>query len=259
MRRALVLGALLALGGSVASGDEVFLQNGDRITGRVIGKVTRRLRLSTPFGTLVIPREKVEKIRHDDGTEELMVAPPPPAPPPPPPPPALVLSVSGDTFWQAWDPKAAPLDPSLRLEVTLDARVLATYTDANLDPEDLPKAVVNSFVYSPERLLVRAEAGVTASPPEVAAGEVHLRLRLPAERAGRHLLRLAYQANDASSAAPQWRDVVAAEAEIEPAVGRTLRLRLDQARGSMDFVRRRMRNVETFQLTLVSEGESPAP
>ena len=116
----------------------------------------------------MIPADKVERIRRDDGSEEVLnarPAPPPPAPPPPPPPATLVLVVGGDSFWQAWDPKAAPEDPSLRLEVRLDDRVVASYTDVNLDPEDLPKAVVNSFVFSPERLFVSAAEGVTRPLP----------------------------------------------------------------------------------------------
>ena len=82
------------------------------------------------------------------------------------------------------DPKAAPQDPSLRLEVRLDERVLASYTDVNLDPEDLPKAVVNSFVFSPERLFVSGAAGITVAPPELVGGEIRLPLTLPAELAG---------------------------------------------------------------------------
>ena len=146
-------------------------------------------------------------------------APRPPPPPPPPPPATLVVVVSGDTFWQAWDPKAAPEDPSLRLEVRLDDRVVASYTDVNLDPEDLPKAVVNSFVFSPERLFVSAAEGVAVAPPELAAGEIRLPIVFPAELAGRRRLRLAYQVNDAGSAAPQWRDVVLALGEVDARAG----------------------------------------
>jgi hypothetical protein len=180
----------------------------------------------------VIPADKVERIRRDDGSEELLnVRPlaPAPTPPPPPPPATLVVVVGGDTFWQAWDPKAAPQDPSLRLEVRLDDRVVASYTDVNLDPEDLPKAVVNSFVFSPERLFVSATEGVRAA------------------------LRLAYQVNDAGSSAAQWRDVVLAQGEVELASGTTATVRVVQERGTMDYVKRRMRNVETFRATLEPE------
>src|SRR4029453_352421 len=153
MRAAAVLVAL-ALAASSASGDVVVLQNGDRVTGRVVGSIARRVRVETPYGVLVIPVDKVERIQRDDGREDVLVnpkaAPPAPKPTPTPAQPTLMLVVTGATFWQAWDPKAAPEDPSLRLEVRLDDETVATYTDVNLDPEDMPKAVVNSFVFSPE-------------------------------------------------------------------------------------------------------------
>ena len=168
-----------------------------------------------------------------------------------------MVVVGGDSFWQAWDPKAAPEDPSLRLEVRLDDRVVASYTDVNLDPEDLPKAVVNSFVFSPERLFVSAAEGITVAPPELAAGQIRLPIVFPAELAGRRRLRLAYQVNDAGSAAPQWRDVVLARARSSSRPGKTAGVRVVQDRGTMDYVKRRMRNVETFRATLTLEPTAP--
>jgi hypothetical protein len=258
MRTTLAVLALL-LCAPLLRADVVVLVNGDRVTGRVIGKITRRVRLQTPYGVLVMPADKVERIRRDDGSEELLNARPvpPPTPPPPPPPATLAVVVGGDSFWQAWDPKAAPGDPSLRLEVRLDDRVVASYTDVNLDPEDLPKAVVNSFVFSPERLFVNAAEGINVAPPELAASQIRLPIVFPAELAGRRRLRLAYQVNDAGSAAPQWRDVVVALGEVVLAPGKAAGVRALQERGTMDYVRRRMRNVETFRVTL--EPESPAP
>ena len=253
-----VLAFLLAA--PLATADVVVLVNGDRVTGRVIGKISRRVRVQTPYGTLVIPADKIERIRRDDGSEEVLNVPPAPAPtptPPPPPPPRLELTVSGAAFWQAWDPKAAPEDPSLRLQVRLDERPVASYTDVNLDPEDLPKAVVNSFVFSPERLFVGASEGATAWPPSLSGGEIRLAVELPAELAGRRQLVLAYQVNDAGSAAPAWRDVVLAATRVAFEPGGAVRLRLQQDRGSMEYTRRRMRNVETFRATL--EPEPPAP
>ena len=242
-----------------AGADVIVFLNGDRVSGRVVGSITRRVRVQTPYGVLVIPADKVERIRRDDGSEELLSARPAPAltPPPPPPPATLVVVVDGHSFWQAWDPKAAPEDPSLRLEVRLDDRVVASYTDVNLDPEDLPKAVVNSFVFSPERLFVSAAGGVTVGPPELAAGQIRLPIVFPAELAGRRRLRLAYQVNDAGSAAPQWRDVVLALGEVVLASGKEAGVRVVQERGTMDYVKRRMRNVETFRATLAPESTAP--
>jgi hypothetical protein len=262
-----LLAAFLAvtLAPALAAADVVVLVNGDHITGRVTGSITRRVRLQTPYGVLVIPVDQVEKIRRDDGSEERLHATPAPPPTPTPAPRSttLLLVVSGASFWHAWDPKAAPQDPSLRLEVRLDERVLATYTDVNLDPEDLPKAVVNSFVFSPERLFVSGSEGITVAAPSLEAGEIRLGISVPAALAGERRLRLAYQLNDASSAAPRWQDVVVAGTELTLSPGHSVRVRVQQDRGTMEFARRQllrgpseMRGVETFRATLEIE---PAP
>jgi hypothetical protein len=261
MRALLVVLACLVAAPLFAA-DVVVLLNGDRVSGKVIGSITRRVRVQTPYGSLVIPADKVERILRNDGSTEVLNVPPKPAPtpaPPPPPPATLVVVVSGDTFWEAWDPKAAPADPSLRLDVRLDGRAIASYTDVNLDPEDLPKAVVNSFVFSPERLFVNAAEGVTAASPELVSGEIRLPISLPAEVAGHHELRLAYQVNDGASAAPQWRDVSLAAGEIDVASGETTRVRVQQDRGTMQYSGRKMRNVETFRATVTGESQLSAP
>ena len=265
-RRLVATGVAIVFGAALARADVVVLVNGDQITGRVVGSVTRRVRLQTPYGVLVIPAEKVDRIKHDDGSEErLRAAPVPAAAPTPAPTPAtatLLLVVTGASFWHAWDPKSAPQDPSLRLELRLDERVLATYTDVNLDPEDLPKAVVNSFVFSRERLFVSGGEGITVSPPTLAASEIRLELRIPQALTGERRLRLAYQLNDAGSAAPRWRDVAFAGAPVRLGAGRSLRVRVQQDRGTMEYSRKglrgasQMRGVETFRATLEVE---PAP
>jgi hypothetical protein len=253
----LVLAAALGLLAPAAPADQVLLVNGDRISGRLIGKLARRVRLQTPYGTLAIPRSRIERILYDDGTEELLNAPPAPPPPTPPPLAMLRIDVGGASFWRAWNPDVPPEDPSLRLELRLDERVIVTYTDDSLDPEDLPKAVVNSFVFSPERLAVRPAAGVTVAPPELAPGEIRLRLGLPASLAGPQHLRLAYQVNDGPSAEPVFWDVVGAETEVRLVPGSETRVRVVQDRGSMEYTRRRMRYVETFRVIL--EAATPAP
>ena len=139
-----------------ASADVVVLLNGDRITGKIEGRPRAASACRPRTGCCSSRASGSRRSLYDDGTEEAVNAPAAPPKPPAPPPPRpipLALSIRGDTFWQAWDPKSAPADPTLRLEVRLDHVTIATYTDANLDPEDLPKAVVNSFVFSPERLL----------------------------------------------------------------------------------------------------------
>jgi hypothetical protein len=256
------------LGAGAARADVVVLLNGDRVTGRVTGSVARRVRVQTPYGVLVIPADKVERIRRDDGSEQVLQAAPAAAPAlaptPSPQPTTLVLVVTGASFWYAWEPKSAPADPSLRLQLQLDDGLLAAYTDVNLDPEDLPKAVVNSFVFSPERLFVIGGEGAAASAPVLAAQEIRLAIRVPDALAGPRRLRLAYQLNDAGSAAPRWRDVVVAGAPVTLARGGTTLVRLRQGRGAMQYGRQglrgpsQMRGVETFEAALETEA-SPSP
>ncbi len=260
MRAPIVL-LLLALS-SAARADVVAFVNGDRLSGRILGATPRRVRLQTVYGTLVVPRNHVARLEYDDGRVEVVNAPPaPPAPrPTPQPEPArLQLAVTGDSFWQAWDPKTAPADPSLRLELRLDDAPLVSYTDSTLDPEDLPKAVVNSFVFSPEELLVRAGPGVVVAPPIVIGDEIGLALTIPPEASGRHSLRLAYQLNEGTVAEPMWLNLVTASAEIVVQPGQTVALRLEQSRGAMEYARRRMLNVETFNTVLRQQVEAAAP
>jgi hypothetical protein len=263
MRRLFAALALLLVAAS-ASADVVVLTNGDRVTGKVVGSVARRVRLQTPYGVLVIPVDRVDKILRDDGTEQVLraEAPPAPAPAPTPSPTELLLVVSGASFWHAWDPKAAPEDPSLRLEIRVDDTIVASYTDVNLDPEDLPKAIVNSFVFSPERLFVSGGDGVSAGPPSLADSEIRIELRLPPRLAGSRKLRIAYQLNDAGSAAPRWRDVVVADLAVTLDAGRSLKVRVLQDRGTMEYGKKglrsagQMRGVETFRATLEAQPAS---
>ncbi|HXY38036.1 MAG TPA: hypothetical protein VEQ10_00110 [Vicinamibacteria bacterium] len=239
--------------------DVVQLTNGDQVSGHVVGSITRRVRLQTPYGLLVIPRASVARIQRGDGSVELVSAPAPekpkeaPPPPPAPEPARLHLVIRGDTFWQAWDPKAAPADPSLRLEVSLDDRPVASYVDSTLDPEDLPKAVVNSFVFSPEALAVHVTEGVVAGPPVVVPGEIGLPLRVPADLAGVHRLRLSYEVDDGTTAAPQWRELVTGSSEIVLSAGGTTVVKVVQSRGTMEYSHKRMHNVETFSARVAPE------
>ena len=263
--RLLVACVGIAFGAAVAAADVVVLVNGDRITGRVVGSVSKRVRLQTPYGQLTIPAEKVDRIKRDDGSEEVLHAERSPAPAPPAASATLLVAVTGASFWHAWDPKSAPEDPSLRLELRLDDRLLASYTDVNLDPEDLPKAIVNSFVFSPERLFVSAGEGITVAPPSVSSTEIGLEIRLPAALAGERRLGLSYQLNDAASATPRWRDVVVANTGLTLVAGRSVRVHVRQDRGTMEYSRKlrggQMRGVETFRATLEIEPveDEPAP
>jgi hypothetical protein len=239
--------------------DLIVLEGGDRITGQVVAKGTKRVRVQTPYGLLVIPREKVERIKKDDGTEEVLNAPAPvPTPTPPPKPPVrLLLVVSGASFWQAWDPKAAPADPSLRLLVRLDGQTIGAYRDPILDPGDLPKATVNTFVFLPDSVARESAPGITLLPPEVKPGRIQLLLELPPAEAAPHTLRVSYQANEGPFDTPKWLNLVETATEVWLASEAPATVRLTQGRGSMEFLKKRMQAVETFVLRL--DTPPPAP
>ena len=243
--------------------DVVILTNGDRISGKVLAKGRKTLRLQTPHGPLQIALDKIDRLRHPDGTEEVLNKPPspPPAPvaPKPPPPVKLVLAITGKTFWQAWDAEAAPADPTLRLELRVDDRPAGTWVDSTVDKGEIPKAVVNSFSFTPEALKVAAGPGVKTRAPDIRPGRIQLGLDLPAGLAGPRKLRLAYQANAGSAAAPEWRDLVLTEVTLALQADAPNVFRVEQDRGSMEFSKHRMKNVETFQLALRLDTPSAEP
>jgi len=261
MTRRLAAGLLaLAL---PAAADQVVLTNGDRVTGQVVAKGTQRLRIQTPYGLLVIPLDKIGRIRKDDGSEEVLNAPtavPTPAPTPAPaprPPLRLELVVSGHSFWQAWDPKSAPADPSLRFEVQLDGIIIGAYRDPLLDPQDLPKATVNTFAFLPDAAARQGAPGMTVLPPETKEGGTHLAFELPPEEAGTHKLRVVYQANEGPFDEPRWTDLAEAAFDLEVRPGPPTTVRLEQSRGTMQFMRKHMQGVETFLLRLDTPPPEP--
>ena len=247
LRRA---GVLLLLA-ATARADVVITKDGDRLTGQIALRGTKRLRLQTPYGLLVIPLEKIERIKKDDGTEEVLNAPPVPVTPPPPPPTVpLVLDLGGNTFWQAWDPKTPPADPSLNFVVRVDDKVMASFVDSTLDPNDLPKTVVNTFNFNPETLKLRPAPGVRVYPPEAKGGRIRLALDLPAGWEGTRRVQVAYQVNEGTPDAPRWRDLASGEAITELRTSAGPPLKIEQSRGTMEFTKKQMRNVETFQVAL---------
>lgn len=256
LARALLLVALAA-----SADDQVTLLNGDRISGRIVSKGRRTLRLQTPHGVLVIGLDKIDHLRRADGTEEALAAPPKPAPTPVPAPPTvkLVLAISGKTFWQAWDAPATPADPTLRLELRVDDLTMAVWSDPKVDEGEIAKAVVNSFSFTPDALRTSGVPGIKALPPQVQRGRIQLALELPLALAGNRKLRLAYQANAGTAAAPEWRDLVLLEAPVTLSAEAPNTFRIEQERGHMEYSKKRMKGVETFALALTLDTPIPEP
>jgi hypothetical protein len=259
--RGAALATVLLLAPASLWAEVIWLRNGDRLTGTIVSETKTSLRLKLPFATLLIPKSRIERLTRADGKEEVLTesplvaagAKPAPTPPPAPPRPNLVLAVTGASFWQAWDRKEAPADPTLRLQVRIDEQPVATWVDATLDPEDLPGAVVNTFAFTSGDEAGEAAPGVLITPPEVQPGRVVLRIGAPAFAGADRHVRVSYQVNEGSDAAPAWRELAAGgtTASLRPDGPTILQLRQD--RGRMEFTRKRMREVDTFRIEIVPE------
>jgi hypothetical protein len=244
-----------AIAGPALAQDMIVFVNGDRLSGKIVATGTKRIRLRTPYGRLEIPRTEVERLVWEDGREEILTAPAEPAPPKTTA--DLVLLVNGNTFWQAWDPKSPPADPSLRLVARLDGSEVVAWSDVNLDPDDLEGAVVNSFVFNPERLFVQTDEGLKVAPPEAGAGGIRLAVELPSEHVGGRWLSVAYQVNDGTSSYPEWRDVAEGGTHVSLSPEAPIHVRLEQDRGLMEYDKRSMQNVETFRVIAREVAASP--
>jgi hypothetical protein len=259
---ALVLGRLavstliVITGVPRARADTVYLLDGDRVTGKTASQPGGLLRVQTAFGRLLIPKGRILKIVRDDGHEEVLnEPPPPPLEPKPPQPVRLVLTISGKTFWQAWDTKGGgiPEDPSLRLEVRADDAVVAAYVDPALDKGEIRKAVVNAFSFDPDVVALTPGRGAKLLPPETRPGRIQLEIVLPPDAAGRHRLRLAYQDNGGTAGEPSWRDLVESTLEVDLKSDAPNVVQIVQDRGTMEFSQHHMKNVGTFRMEVQAE------
>jgi hypothetical protein len=236
----------------------VWLLNGDRLTGTIASESKTALRVQLPFASILIPKVRIERLVRANGKEEVLhaverAAVASPAPTPPVVPTAhLVLVLTGASFWQAWDRKDAPVDPTLRLHIRIDEAEVAAWADGTLDPRDLPGAVVNTFAFTGD------EAGLAAphvllSPPEVQPGRVVLRVDVPGVVGENRRLGVTYQVNEGSVENPVWRDVAMAAATLTLRSEGPTPIQLRQDRGHMEFARKRMRDVESFRIEIAPE------
>jgi len=247
-----LLGAL-ALGPHAARADVYYMTDGDRVTGKTLSQAAGFYKVDTPYGRISIPKGRVARIVHDDGREEFLNGPiVPPRPQAPPVGPVhVVVVVTGAAFWQAWNEKdGVPADPSLRLQLTLDEKGLASYVDGKTDP-DIPGATVNAFSFAAGDVHVEAREHVRAEVPEVRPGRITLKLDLPADAAGEHSFRLVYQVNDGTGSSPAWRDLVGTDIHVSLKTERSSVVEIHQDRGGMEYsglFHKKMKNVEFFRI-----------
>jgi hypothetical protein len=255
--RNVALIVVLALVGPVR-GDVFHLDNGDRISGKLLAEGKRSFRIQTRHGRLVIPRAHILRMVRDDGTEVDPNPTPTPAPTPTPEPGCrLALDVAGSVFWYAWMPgEGEQVDPTLRFRVRVEGALVGVFTDAVLDPGAVSAPLVNSFSFSDVSLEPVGPAHL--AQPQVDAGAVRLMVGLPVELAGRRRLDVAYQINDGTAEQPSFRDVVFTHADVVLHADREVRVTLAQDRGRMEVAglfRKRLKHVDTFALDLRPETQ----
>ena len=252
MRR--LLAFLLLLPALPAFADVYVLDDGDRISGKTLGVDGGIYKVQSAYGRVAIPRGRILKIVHDDGREEILDSAAAAAAPPTPAPPAgpeLVLVVSGASFWQAWATRDSAFDPTLRLEVSLDEVVIATYKDTTPEP-DIPGALMNSFGFDAKTLTLPAE-GIEAAPPDARPGRITLRLQLPEDRIGERKLRVAYFGADATGAD---HELASNSIYVEIKTGAPTFVKMKQDVGKMDFTgfpKKKMKGLETFRIEMGME------
>jgi hypothetical protein len=236
----------------------VWLLNGDRLTGTIASESKSALRVKLPFASILIPKSRIERVVRADGKEEVLhaserAAVAPPAPRPPAVPTAhLVLVVTGASFWQAWDRKDPPADPTLRLQLRVDEVPVATWADSTLDPQDLPGAIVNTFAFTGDEAAMAAPH-VLLSPAEAQPGRVVLRIDVPRVVGENRRLGIVYQVDEGSAESPAWRDVAMATSTVALRGEGPTPIQIRQDRGRMEFTRKHMREVETFRIEISTE------
>ena len=258
-RVALWITACLCAATSVTA-DSVHLKNGDHVSGKVTSSGPQAYRVQTAYGRLLIPKDKIELIVYDDGREEVPSDPSRTMPAAKGPISRLDIVIRGDSFWRAWDPREAPVDPALRLLISVDGAAVAAYTDRLLD-SDIVGAVVNTFAFNPSATSRTLWNDTRAHAPEAAPGRVTLRLELTPPVFGHRRLSLKYQANSGPATDPIWNDLVEAELEFEATEAGPSAVNADQSRGTMTFGgllrKKKMHNAETFTVKL-SEADDAA-
>jgi hypothetical protein len=242
--------ALVFLITAIVGADVYVMTDGDKITGKTVSLAAGFYKVDTVYGRIAIPKGRVAKVVHDDGREEILNSVPVAVSPEAAPAATgihLVVVMTGASFWQAWR-EGEVADPSLRLQISLDEEIVATYVDAKPDPE-IPGATVNSFSFAPEDTSLVAGDGARVEPPDTRPGRITLKVDVPADRVGERRFRLAYQANDGPAGAPAWRDLVDTLIHVTLKTETPCIVEIKQNQGKMEFSgfgKKKMRNVETF-------------
>lgn len=268
----LTVAVALWLASSTVTAEIVFLKNGDVLHGSLVGVDARRVTLKTPYGKLTIPKEDILRIDYEGGEkpEDKAVERSTPEEPktaksgrkPDLLPdkgsrPVVSLDIRGRSFWYAFEsPPDNPVDLSIRLQLYLGEIEAAVLLDSKPDTVD-NNSFYNSFTFSPtDSQITRTSEGFDCRVQEAEDGRVVLRLALPeTHRSGQHLVRMIYQINEGSRSLPRWVDVTSRSFSIQVEASKESYVVVEQNAAGLEysgFFRRAMKNVESFQVSVLS-------
>jgi hypothetical protein len=256
---------LLAVGfATLAARAEVLhLTNGDVIHGTLVAANNTEVTLKTTYGDLVIPKKDIERIDYQGGGEPSGTAtaaeetPAPRRSATPADRAAIVLNITGRSFWYAFDsPDDSPADTRIRLLLYIGSARACTLVDEKPDTVD-GATLYNSFTFSPTdsrvvETLEKFECRVDKSED----GQVNFTVGLPPEvSSGRQLVRMLYEVNDGDLTLTRWLDVVSRSFSVEVAPGKETFVILEQNADALDysgFFKKTMKHLDLFQLNVLS-------
>ncbi len=257
---------------TAGAAEVIFLKNGDVLHGTLVGVDARRVTLKTEYGSLTIPKKDILRIEYEGGEAPQGEAGELPAAretkaatsaswrgslPPSSSRPVVSLDIRGRSFWYAFEsPPDNPVDLSIRLRLYLGETYVASLLDTKPDTVD-NNSFYNSFTFSPtDSQILRTAEGFDCRVLEAEDGRVVLQLELPADhRGGQQLVRMLYQINEGSKSLPRWVDVISRTFSIQVESARESYVVIEQNAAGLEysgFFRRSMKNLESFQLSVLS-------
>lgn len=263
----LTVAVALWLASGTVTAEIVFLKNGDVLHGSLVGVDARRITLKTPYGKLTIPKGDILRIDYEgeEKSEERATEEPktgksgqkPGLLPAKTSRPVVSLDIRGRSFWYAFEsPPDNPVDLSLRLQLYLGEIEAAVLLDSKPDTVD-NNSFYNSFTFSPtDSQITRTSEGFDCRVQEAEDGRVVLRLALPeTHRSGQHMIRMIYQINEGSRSLPRWVDVTSRSFSIQVEASKETYVIVEQNAAGLEysgFFRRAMKNVESFEVSVLS-------
>ena len=254
---------LILAASALAPAEVVYLNNGDVLHGVLVAANNKVVTLETPYGKLVIPKKDIQRIDYAGaratGSEASGNAQPNAAPVAPIASDRGVISLhlSGRSFWYAFESGSDnATDTRIRLRIYIGSAPACTFEDEKADTVD-GATLYNSFTFSPtDALLVETLDGYQCSVLEAEEGDVSLRLDLPDSMSSdRHIVRMVYEVNDGDRSFERWEQVVSRAFSVEVGAGREAVVMVQQDASALEysgFFKKSMRNLELFQLTVLS-------